>query len=248
MIKTIFICDDNTNSLEVLSLTINKEPQFRVVAQAHEGKTALTLIECHRPDIIILDIVMPEYDGVYIVNHVRKNMRDYTPIIYVLSGMGTDSVVRMLNELGVDYYSMKPVPMNVIVNNLNNLVKQHIKMDLPIINEDGKLENAIKNMFLRLGIVPHHTSSKCITEAMFMYAQNPGLNPSLTKELYPAVAKKHGLSSSSVEKNIRSAISRIQKNKTDMYREIFAYPTKERITNGEFLSVMSDYINKSVKR
>jgi two-component system response regulator DegU len=58
----MLLCDDNANSLDGLRLALFKEPQFHVVAQAYDGKTAISLIEQHHPDIIILDIVMPEYD------------------------------------------------------------------------------------------------------------------------------------------------------------------------------------------
>jgi two-component system response regulator (stage 0 sporulation protein A) len=251
---TIIICDDNANSLEGLSLTIEKEPQFKIVAQAYDGKTAISLIERHRPDIIILDIVMPEYDGVYIVNYIRKSMKKYVPIIYILSGLGTDSIIRAFNELGVDFYSMKPVSMSVVVRNLDALVRQRENEEIntarvPV--EDGMkddfLEDAVKNTLLHLGIMPHRISSKCITDALLLYICNAGSNPMLTKDIYPEIAKKYGLSNSSVEKNIRDTIAQIQKKKTEMYSEIFFYSTNLHITNGEFLSVMSDYICKCLK-
>jgi len=250
---TVFICDDNANSLEVLSLTIKKEPQFKIVAQAYDGKTAINLIERHCPDIIILDIIMPEYDGVYIVDYIRKNMKNYNPIIYILSAVGTAPIVRALNELSVDFYSMKPVSMSLIISNINKLIDQRggsAKFYAP--DESGSIkkeviENAVKSTLLHLGIMPHRVSSKCITDALLIYMYCPEPNPMLTKVIYPEVAKKHGLNNSSVEKNIRNAISRIQKNNTGIYNEIFSYSTKGSITNGEFLSVMSDYINKYLK-
>jgi len=249
---TVLICDDNANSLEGLSLTIKKEPQFKVVAHAYDGKTTITLIERHRPDVIILDIVMPEYDGVYIVDYIRKSMKEYDPIIYILSGLGTDSIVKALNELGVDFYSMKPVSMSVVVRNLNALINQRNKnKSFSALADDSAkqeiLEDVTKYTLRNLGIMPHRISSKCITDALLMYMYNSEPNPVLTKVLYPEVAKKHGINSSSVEKNIRNTISQMQKNKTEMYNEIFSYSTKENITNGEFLSVMSDYINRFVK-
>ena len=255
---TILICDDNASSLEVLHLTIDKEPQFKVVAQAYDGKAAIALIEKCRPDIIILDIVMPEYDGVYIVDYVRKSMEGYSPIIYILSALGTDSIVRALNELGIDFYSMKPVSMSVIVRNLNALIKRHGETETNSAPAEDRekitetvnrelFEDTIKYILLHLGIMPHRISSKCVLDALMIYTRDPETNSLLTKVLYPQIAEKQGLNNSSVEKNIRDAISLIQRNKTDMYNDIFSYSTKGNITNGEFLSVMSDYVSKSVK-
>jgi len=259
---TILICDDNANSLEVLSLTIKKEPQFKVAAQACDGKTAMILIERYRPDIIILDIVMPEYDGVYIVDYIRKSMKEYDPIIYILSGLGTDSIIKAFNELGVDFYSMKPVSMSVVVNNLKMLIKQRDNSNnnspetFVVSDENGEsikgekqrlLEDIIKDTLLHLGVMPHRISSKCVTEALLLYICNPEPSPLLTKVIYPAIAKKYNINSSSVEKNIRETISQMQRDKNEIYDEIFFYSKNRRITNGEFLSVMSDYINKYMK-
>ena len=252
LMYTVFICDDNENSLEVLSLTIKKDPRFNLVAQANDGKSAIDLIERYRPDIIVLDIVMPEYDGVYIVKHIRKNMNKYDPIIYILSGFGTDPIVRALNGLGVDFYSMKPVPMNVIVSNLNTLIEQRGNAAACFAHdEDGVkkelAEDIIRSTFLNLGIMPHRISSKCITDALLIYMRDPGSSPLLTKVIYPEIAKKYGLNNSSVEKNIRNAICQMKKNGAGIYNEIFSYSTKGHVTNGEFLSVMADYINKYMR-
>jgi len=254
----VLLCDDNAQCLEVLSLAINREQHFKVIAQAYDGKKAIASIEQHCPDIIILDIVMPEYDGVYVVNHIRKSMKEYDPLIYILSGFGTDPVVRTFNELGVDYYSMKPVSPSVVVRNLRTLIHQRDshafssdacgdseRIEAVLIQET--LEETIKCILLRFGLLPHRASTECVLDALVLYTNSSESNPLLTKFLYPQVAQRHNLSGISVEKNIRHAITQIQKRNTELFQEIFSYSTKGRITNGEFLSVMSDYVSKSMK-
>jgi len=181
-------------------------------------------------------------------------MKDYEPIIYILSGLGTDPIIRALNELGIAFYSMKPVSMSVIIQNLKILINQQNPHAFFI--EDNRknaggikqeiLEDETKDILLQLGIMPHRISSKCVMDALVMYMCSSDPIPVLTKVLYPQIAEKYGINNSSVEKNIRDAISLIQRNKTDMYNAIFSYSTKENITNGEFLSVMSAYISKNV--
>ena len=223
---TILICDDNLNWLESLNIAIDKDPKFKVVAQAYSGGTTLKLVEKFRPDIIILDIVMPEYDGVYIVNYIRKNMKGYSPIIYILSGLGTDPIVRTLNELYVDFYSMKPVAISIIMGNINMLIKNRDNLGIisaPAEENEGNKENmkaeilkdVIKNLLLRFGIMPHRISSKCVMSALVMYTNSHESFSTLTKGLYPQIAEEYGLSDLSVEKNIRNAISQIQRNKTE---------------------------------
>ena len=152
-------CDDNAFWIELICLALENESQFKVVAQASNGRETIEQIEIHRPDIIILDIVMPEYDGVYIVSHVRKSMRGYSPIVYVLSGFGAYPVVKELSELGVDFFSMKPVAVEVIVSTIKTLVKYRDNPDQPDHSAEEEnarqdvLEAGIKDILLRLGIM-----------------------------------------------------------------------------------------------
>jgi len=235
----------------VLCLRLEKEPQFRVVAQAYDGRESIDLIEKFRPDIIILDIVMPEYDGVYIVSHVRKTMIEYTPIIYILSGLGVDPVIKELSELGVDFFGRKPVPMDVVMHTLTTLVKHRGTAS----SADGgdkvakkqEFSGVIWNILLHLGMSPHLTSSKCVLEALFLYPRDCGSLTALSKSIYPRIGEKYSISASSVERNIRHAITIMQKKKTGLCTEIFSYSITGHISNGEFLSVLSEYIGKVTK-
>ena len=255
--QTILVCDDNEVWLDALSLTIDKEPQFKVVAQAIDGRMAIEQIGKFRPNILILDIVLPEYDGIYIVNYIRKNMEGYSPIIYMLSGLGTDSAVKQLNELGIDYYSMKPISMDMVIDTLMTLVK-HRRVLAALAHEPGGenkiavendlIEPQVRDLLRRLGIMPHLISFKCVFDAIMMYPRNSEQHVLLSKDLYPQVAKKHNTTSSAVEKNIRYAISQMQKLHTQTYSNLFFYSKAGHITNGEFLSVLSDYIGRMEKR
>ncbi len=252
---SVFIGDDNENWLNILSNGINKEPDYKVVAKAGNGKTSIEVIEELRPDIVMLDIIMPEYDGVYIVNHIRTGMNDYNPIIYILSGLGTDTIIRVLNELHVDYYSLKPVSIEVVVHNLGAMVNKRYQTGaVPEAADSGlparheSIEECVKGIVRRFGIVPNRVSTHCLVDALIYCLAHLDSDYMLTKTLYPEVAKKHGLNSSSVERNIRHAISQIEKNQSELFRRIFAYSPSRKLTNSEFLSVVTDYIGRMEKQ
>ena len=251
--QTILVCDDNVIWLEGLSVTINKEPLFEVVAQAKDGREAIEQIEKYRPDIVILDIVLPEYDGVYVVNYIRRNMSEYTPVIYMLSGLGTDPVVKQLNELGIDFYSMKPVPMEVVIDTLMMLVKRRGMVEDRTHVPGGKnraiegyslIETQVRDLLRCLGIRPHLASFQCVFDAIMSYPRNAEYHISLSKDLYPQVAKKHRITISAVDRNIRSAISQMQKHDTEAYNSLFSYTQPRRVTSGLFLSELSNHIRK----
>ncbi len=242
---TVFIGDDNTNWLNTLAARIAREPDLQLVAKAQDGRQALEFIERLRPDIVILDIVMPEYDGVHIVSHIRNQMENYDPLIYILSGIGTDTYIKALNEMYVDYYSLKPIALESLIQNLKMTLegRDPNKAAKPSSHSyEDDPEESVKAFLRELGMPPHRLSTQCTTDALMFYLHNPSYDRILTKILYPEIAQKYKLNNSSVERNIRTAIAQIQKNNTGLYQSLFSYKNNAKITNGEFLSVASDYL------
>lgn len=242
---TVLVADDNISWLETLVDGMNADPDFTVVGSATNGITALELIQQFLPDIIVLDIIMPECDGVHIVNHIRQNMSDYHPIIYMLSGIASDTVLTILNELDIDFYSMKPISLNITLENLKHILTYKNKSAytnlLP--KETLSREKIIRETLIELGLPPHLMCTKYIIQALEYYQQNPDSFTMLTKILYPYIAQCNNNTPGAVEKNIRSGIQYMQKEKTPRYQEIFQFYTNKRITNSVFLTVMSTYIH-----
>lgn len=242
---SVLIADDNKNWIEILEKGINNMPEFRVEAKANDGKTAIEMIEKQRPDIIILDIIMPEFDGIYIVNHVRSKMKDYSPIIYILSGIGTDTIIKMLSSMDIDYYSMKPVTLETILGNLKNVViRPEGGGEGADAQSGGSGRDIIKETVIHLGLLQHLKSTKLTIDVLKLYLESPDDLRMLTKTIYPAIAKKYGLKASAIEKNLRYAVSQMQKNQTELYKQLFSYPGCGKITNGEFLSVVAESIRE----
>ena len=231
------IADDYMDWVQTLSKEIKADPNFEVAAEAYDGKTAIRMIRELLPDVIILDIIMPECDGIYVVNYIRNQMQNYHPYIYMISGIGSDTVIGLLNHLGVDFYSMKPVLLDVVLENLHHMVSRHSNYK----GEKERLEEKVREVTFRLGMNPNLMSTQCAVDALVFCFENRNCGRVLTKILYPEIARKHGISSVSVEKNIRNAVEAVKKAKTDLYQEIFCN-TNMKITNGHFLSAVSEFI------
>ncbi len=242
----VLLADDNKEWVEVLAAKISQDPDFRIVAKAYDGREALGLIESHRPDVVLLDVVMPEFDGPYIVHYIRKEMPDYNPIIYILSGIGTDLIVKSLSDLNVDYFSMKPVDLKVLHATLREIVAQRAGLsaaqEKAAAEPAPDLEETVADIVCRLGILPHLKANQCACCALTYYIRNSTDFHQLTKALYPEVAKAIHTTPMAVERNLRRAIYHMLQNKTELYKQIFSYYPVEFITNSEFLSIVSNYI------
>ena len=99
----ILIVDDDTNISELIALYLNKEGyETKEVAT---GRLALEVFESFHPDLVLLDVMLPELDGYDVCKEIRKQHR--TPIIMLTAkGEVFDKVLGL--ELGADDYMVKP--------------------------------------------------------------------------------------------------------------------------------------------
>ncbi len=245
--KTILLADDNRKWLDVLEMGLSREPGFDVVAKTYDGKETIERIEALRPDIIILDIIMPEFDGVYIVNHIRQSIPDYRPVIYILSGIGTDTIIKIINDLEVAFYSMKPVTIETVTARLKTITgnpaesaERRSAVASPVSRQDR-----IKSLLSALGFPPHLFSTKCMQAAVCTYVNDTNSQTMLTKALYPDVAAQLGVSASSIEKNLRASIAQMQRANTPLYQTLFPHARHKKVSNGEFLAIASEHLRTS---
>ena len=122
----IVIADDNREFCYILSKFIQEEENFEIIGIANDGIETLELIEKLRPDIVILDIIMPYLDGLGVLEKLSYLYEDYFPKIMVLSAVGQDKIIQQAIELGADYYMVKPFDFNVLLDRLRQIVKKDI--------------------------------------------------------------------------------------------------------------------------
>ena len=117
--QRILIADDDSNIAELISLYLTKEGYETQIASA--GKEALKMVGSFSPDLIILDIMMPEMDGYEVCREVRKN--SMTPIIMLTAkGETFDKVLGL--ELGADDYMVKPFDTKELVARVKAVLRR----------------------------------------------------------------------------------------------------------------------------
>jgi len=103
MRKRILIVDDEKNIVDILKFNLQKE-SFDTL-EAYDGKTALEIAEREKPDLILLDVMLPEMDGFTVCRKLRQTMQ--TPILMLTAR--EEEVDKVLGlELGADDYITKP--------------------------------------------------------------------------------------------------------------------------------------------
>lgn len=104
----VLIVEDDEGSAQLLRGFLEALEGVRVVGMARNGRRGLELARRERPDLVLLDLVMPEMDGISMLKVLRDDSTDVRPRVIVTSGVSTDEMVRHALRLGADDYLMKP--------------------------------------------------------------------------------------------------------------------------------------------
>lgn len=251
----VAIADDNREFCQIISRVVENVDEFEVVGTAKNGIEALSLVEKARPDILILDIIMPHLDGLGVLEKLNENYNDYFPKVVILSAVGQDSITQRAMELGASYYIIKPFDFNMFIdrlkqiNNMNtNRVHQKHNIELSeeasSMKKDRDLETKITKIIQEIGVPAHIKGYLYLREAIHIVVKDMDYLGAITKELYPAVALKYNTTTSRVERAIRHAIE-VAWNRGDVetLERIFGYTinnNKGKPTNSEFIALIAD--------
>ena len=114
----IVIADDNKRMVDVIKEVINGEPQLDVVGTATNGEDTVDVIKKTQPDIVLLDIIMPQIDGLTVMQRIREDNDCVNPAFIVISAVGREAVTEDAFNMGATYYVMKPFDNNMLIDRI----------------------------------------------------------------------------------------------------------------------------------
>ena len=145
--KTILVVDDEKSIRQLLNVNLTKEG-YNVI-EATDGAEAIDIALEKKPDLILLDIMLPKIDGLSVCKRIKNTMN--VPILMVTAKDGeVDKILGL--ELGADDYVTKPFSIRELIARIKaNLRKAEISTN-PEVSKDEKRENVIKVGALTLDI------------------------------------------------------------------------------------------------
>jgi two-component system response regulator (stage 0 sporulation protein A) len=235
---TIVIADDNVEFATLLGNQLNKELDISVLGIAHDGIEAINLIEDKEPDMVILDLIMPNLDGIGVLERAKTIEFENKPVFIILSAMFQDSFVKKALALGAQYYIIKPFNTTVLISRIRqiNAESEDQKIEInrskqSIIDKNiSNIENEVTELIHAAGIQTHLAGFRFLRDAIIFSVNDKVLLNSITNKLYPLVAQKHNIDANRVERSIRSAIENAWKNGD--------HKNEKRMTNTEFICEM----------
>lgn len=258
----ILIADDNKEFSSILSQYLKEQEDFEVVAIANDGLEAVEFVGTYKPDVLVLDIIMPHLDGLGVLEKINSMTIDI-PKVIVLSAVGQDKITQRAINLGAEYYVVKPFDMEIFSKRIRQMfsigmVGQEVrKMRTESIRESNSFSNVnsleaeITNIIHEIGVPAHIKGYLYLREAIQMVVKDIELLSAVTKELYPSIAKKFNTTSSRVERAIRHAIEVAwSRGQVETINRIFGYTVhndKGKPTNSEFIAMVADKLRLQSK-
>ena len=268
----VVIVDDNPMILNTLDEVISSEAGLSVIGRADNGKDAIDMIKDTQPDVVLLDLVMPQMDGITVVENIKKKTSMLkNPAFIILSAVGGEQMTEEAFQASANYFLMKPFDKDILVNKIRRIGKRPVRpvpgkvLEAPLkaatpeeaaMNREEymkeHLETDITKMLHELGIPAHIKGYQYLRDAISMVVRDREMMEAVTKILYPEIAKKNYTSSSRVERAIRHAIEVAWgRGSLEVIDELFGYTIstgKGKPTNSEFIALIADKICLDYKK
>lgn len=240
----LLVIDDNQSLLGLIKEYFSRTSDITVSLQAKDGAEGITLIDknTNEFDLIILDLVMPNKDGIAVLKHLNKHKIDKKVI--VLTSYNTQDIIRQVSEFGVDYFMLKPFELSVLEEKINDVINNNSTQGESIDLFHNNLQISITKTLHELGVPSHIKGYQYIREGITLVYKHPEMVGGITKELYPEIAKKYNSTVSRVERAIRHAIEvSWNRGNWDLMEDIFGHSVdidKAKPTNSEFIVTIAD--------
>lgn len=250
----VAIADDNQKILDVLDDIISTEKELDLVGKAKNGEEMCQIIKDRKPDVVLLDLIMPKMDGLTVMEKVGQDSSvSKRPYFIVITAVGQEKITEDAFNKGANYYVMKPFDNRMLLERIKSV--RNLSRNPERKNDENTTENALKreslesrvtNMLHEIGIPAHIKGYHYLRDAIIMAVNDMDVLNAITKILYPTVAKKYQTTSSRVERAIRHAIEVAwSRGKLDTLDELFGYTVstgKGKPTNSEFIALIADTI------
>lgn len=253
---SVAIADDNERIIDALGNILNSDEEIELVGKADDGEKIYTIIKEKQPDVVLLDLIMPKLDGLTVMEKVSMDKTiKKQPKFIIITAIGQEGITEDAFGLGANYYIMKPFDHEGILTRVKRLggkrAAEEKAVRTSMEEEKGKpteknLENDVTAIIHDVGVPAHIKGYQYLRDAIMMSVNDVEMMNSITKILYPTIAKKHKTTASRVERAIRHAIEVAwTRGNVDTIDELFGYTVnngKGKPTNSEFIALISDKI------
>ena len=249
---TVILADRNRINLRLMTDYINQLQIFDIVDYAFDGWQALELTKQHKPNLLIMDLIMPGLDCFAVLEELLESGFKNDTKVILTSAVWLDFVLRKAESFGIDYIFLKPFEKDVFQRRIKEVMLHrtpnsgflgggHYRDPRDIVTQHIK----------KIGITANIKGYHYLREAILMVHEDFNLLSKLTKDLYVLIAAKYESTPQRVERAMRHAIETAwNRGNIEVLEDFFGYTildTKGKPTNGEFIAMLADRLSHELK-
>jgi two-component system response regulator (stage 0 sporulation protein A) len=249
----ILICDENDEERKKLIENLYSKGYSRC-DEANDGNVALAMIGSSLYDVVIVDLWVSKLDGIGIIRAASKLAYAKKPIFILMSPINKQSILLEASEVGADICIPKPFDFSSLICHMESILKSRSKtvpVDNSSLSSNAELEAQVTKIIHQIGVPAHIKGYQYLRTAILMTIDDNDIINSVTKILYPSVAKKYQTTTSRVERAIRHAIEVAwDRGDVDTLNSYFGYTiqnTRGKPTNSEFIAMIADNLRLKYK-
>lgn len=230
----VVIADDNKDIVEGMLTYFHSHPQIEIVATASNGHTCIKMIEQYKPDVVLLDNVMPQLDGLAVLELIATyKAQQHQDVKFIMcTAFAREEIMQQAVRYGATYFISKPFAFDQVERKILQCA------DNP---PSVSMTQQVSRLLSACGIASHLKGYLYLQEAIVLVYQNRHTLNAIMDEVYLPIANKHGVTKQSVERAIRSAIQKIwaQEPLPQEMQTLFS-ATAPKPSNSTFIATIVD--------
>ena len=251
----ILIADENAGERQILREALSRAG-WRFVDEASNGEEALAKLNANHYDAALVDMMLTRLDGIGVLRGYKATLKptDVAPVLLVISPIANQTMIAEAVAAGADLCLMKPYDKESLCEHLRRLLSIRGNTgSAPKKNADAipDIETQVTKIIHQIGVPAHIKGYQYLRTAILLTIQDSDIINSVTKVLYPSVAKKYQTTTSRVERAIRHAIEVAwDRGDVDTLNSYFGYTIQNnrgKPTNSEFIAMIADNLRLRYK-
>lgn len=268
----VMLVDDNKEYGMLTEQFFENDKQINIICVVNNGEDAVSMIKKNKPNVLILDLIMPGLDGIGVLEELKRTDIKNKPIIIVASALGKDITVSRALSLGAEYYMLKPFNYETLKTRILQIYSERNKYDIqsdsdinysdnfgslqsnPIseLDFESYVEETVTKCLRAEGISAHLLGYRYLREAISHTIIAKLSITSLKSQIYPYVSEMFQTSPEKVERAIRNSIEKAwinhQDDGVDFLLGFSSRSRKGRPTNSEFIFLLIECVKTDLKR
>lgn len=245
----ILVADNSVEMGQVCAATL-RSYGMDVINVSKDGQDVLENVVKETPDIVLMNAFMTRIDAIGVLNSLSNMSLTKKPIMMVMSTDNNGTISSQVMEAGASYFFPMPFDYDLLAERIHQLAGNSkrriniVKSASSQYNSTQDIEMIVTKIFHQIGVPAHIKGYHYLREAIMMAIKDIDIINSVTKQLYPSVAKKYDTTSSRVERAIRHAIEVAwDRGDVDILNSYFGYTihnSRGKPTNSEFIAMIAD--------